>query len=186
MSGRPGAFLDRDGTINVDTHHVSRADDVTLIPGAASAIRRLNEASIPVVVVTNQGGIARGYFTEADYAAVRDRVAQLLHAEGAHVDAVYHCPHYPTVNGVCECRKPGTKHYRLGAEALGLDVTQSLYVGDRITDVEPAGTLGGLGILVPTGATSDADEAAARARFVVAPSLGDAVTLFLSGLARRG
>jgi D-glycero-D-manno-heptose 1,7-bisphosphate phosphatase len=186
MSGRPGAFLDRDGTINVDTHHVSRPEDVRLIPGAAEAIRRLNEADIPVVVVTNQGGIARGYFTEADYAAVRDRVTELLAAKGAHVDAVYHCPHYPSVNGPCECRKPGTRHYRMGAEALGIDVAKSLYVGDRITDVEPAGTLGGLGVLVPTGATSDADESAARARFTVAPTLDDAVSLFLSGVAQRG
>jgi histidinol-phosphate phosphatase family protein len=182
---QPGAFLDRDGTINVDTHHVSRVEDVHLIPGAAAAIRQLNDAGVPVVVVTNQGGIARGYFTEAAYAAVRDRVAALLAAEGAHLDAVYHCPHYPSVSGPCACRKPGTLHYRMGADALGVDLTRSLYVGDRLTDVEPAAALGGMGVLVPTARTSDDDVARARERFVVAPTLGDAVALWLSARSPR-
>lgn len=183
---RPGAFLDRDGTINVDTHHVSRPEDVRLIPGAARAIRALNEAGIPVVVVTNQGGIARGYFTEADYARVRHRVAELLAAEGARLDAVYHCPHYPSVTGPCDCRKPGTLHYRMGADALGLDVTRSLYVGDRITDVTPAAALGGLGILVPTAHTLEADVDRARREHLVRPDLGDAVATFLSTLRTDG
>lgn len=183
---RPGAFLDRDGTINVDTHHVSRPEDVRLIPGVAAAIRRLNVAGVPVVIVTNQGGIARGYFTEADYARVRDRVLALLAAEGAHCEAVYHCPHYPSVTGPCDCRKPGTRNYRLGAEALGLDLARSLFVGDRLTDVQPAAAFGGLGVLVPTDQTQPADIDAARAAHVVAPTLDDAVTLFLTGLARGG
>lgn len=179
---RPGAFLDRDGTINVDTHHVSRPEDVRLIDGAAAAIRTLNAAGIPVIVVTNQGGIARGYFTEADYARVRDRVGQLLAVEGAHIDAVYHCPHYPSESGPCDCRKPGVRNYQLGAAALDVDPARSLFVGDRITDVLPAATLGGLGVLVPASHTLEADIDRARREHVVAPTLGDAVALFLAHL----
>ena len=177
---RPGAFLDRDGTINVDTNHVSRPEDVRLIPGAAQAIRALNTAGVPVIVVTNQGGIARGYFTEADYARVRDRVRDLLAAEGAHLDAVYHCSHYPSVTGPCDCRKPGLRNYQRGAEAMQVDLAQSLYVGDRITDVLPAAAVGGLGVLVPAPHTAAEDIERARREHVVAPTLGDAVTLFLS------
>jgi D-glycero-D-manno-heptose 1,7-bisphosphate phosphatase len=183
---RPGAFLDRDGTINVDTHHVSRPEDVRLITGAAAAIRALNTAGVPVIVVTNQGGIARGYFTEADYARVRERVAELLAAEGAHVDAVYHCPHYPSVTGPCDCRKPGLRNYQRGAEALGVDPAQSLYVGDRLTDVLPAAALGGLGVLVPTAHSAEADVDQARREHVVAPTLGDAVSLFMARLGAAG
>ncbi|MFN8860224.1 MAG: D-glycero-alpha-D-manno-heptose-1,7-bisphosphate 7-phosphatase [Gemmatimonadaceae bacterium] len=178
---RAGAFLDRDGTINVDTHHVSRVEDVHLIAGAAAAIAALNAAGVPVVIVTNQGGIARGYFTEDDYARVRDRVLQLLAAEGARVDAVYHCPHYPSVTGPCDCRKPGLRNYERGAAALVLDLAQSLFVGDRITDVLPAAAVGGTGVLVPSAHTATEDVARAGREHLVAPTLGDAVRGFLSG-----
>lgn len=186
MMPTPAAFLDRDGTINVDTNHVSRVEDVRLIPGAATAIRRLNEAGVPVIVVTNQGGIARGFFTEEDYARVRDRVAALLAAEGAHVTAQYHCPHHPLVTGPCDCRKPGTRHHREAAARFGLDVTRSLYVGDRLTDVEPAGTLAGLGLLVPQPHTTPEDLAAAARSFGVAPDLGTAVARFLAHVGLEG
>lgn len=186
MTPRPAAFLDRDGTINVDTNHVSRVEDVRLIPGAAAAIRRLNDADVPVIVVTNQGGIARGYFTEDDYARVRDRVAELLAAEGARVTAQYHCPHHPLVTGPCECRKPGTRHHREAAARFGLDVARSLYVGDRLTDIEPAAPLAGFGLLVPQPHTTPADLAAATRAFGVAADLGDAVARFLARYGLEG
>jgi D-glycero-D-manno-heptose 1,7-bisphosphate phosphatase len=99
--GRTAVFLDRDGVINDQTAFVNTPDDFRLLPGAAAAIRRLNEAGIPIVVVTNQGGIALGYLTEDDLAAIHARMAELLAAQGAHVDATYYCPHYPrpTISG---------------------------------------------------------------------------------------
>jgi D-glycero-D-manno-heptose 1,7-bisphosphate phosphatase len=90
---RAAVFLDRDGVLNDQTAFVNKPEDFNLIPGAAAAVARLNRAGIPVVVVTNQGGIALGYLTEDDLAAIHERMAKLLAAEGAHVDALYYCPH---------------------------------------------------------------------------------------------
>src|SRR6185312_8378294 len=94
---RPAVFLDRDGTLNVDAGFVRQPADVVLIPGAARAIARLNAAQVPVVIVTNQSGIGRGLMSTADYAAVRDRLTELLREQGAYVDATYECPHDPRV-----------------------------------------------------------------------------------------
>ncbi len=99
-------FLDRDGTIIRDTEYLSRPDDVELLPGAADAIRALNDAAVPVVVVTNQSGIARGYLSVAEYEAVAKRLDELLAARGARIDATYYCPHHPDFGGNCDCRKP--------------------------------------------------------------------------------
>ncbi|HEV2062608.1 MAG TPA: HAD-IIIA family hydrolase, partial [Solirubrobacteraceae bacterium] len=103
----PGAaFLDRDGTINVkppEGEYVEAPEELRLLPGAAAAIARLNAAGLPVIVVTNQRGVALGRMTEADVAAVHDRLREELSRAGAHVDAIYHCPHQ---EGACACRKP--------------------------------------------------------------------------------
>jgi histidinol-phosphate phosphatase family protein len=92
---RAAVFLDRDGVLNDQTGFVNKPDDFELLPGAAAAVRRLNETGIPVVVITNQGGIALGYLTEDDLTAIHERMENLLAAEGAHVDAVFYCPHLP-------------------------------------------------------------------------------------------
>jgi len=177
---RPAIFLDRDGTINVDSGYVSRPEEVVLLEGAAAAIARLNAAQVAVVVVTNQSGIGRGRYTEADYQAVTRRLAELLAAKGAKVDASYHCPHGPEDG--CECRKPGTLLHRRAAAELGLDLARSWFIGDRLRDVEPAAALGGHGILVPRSTTPGADVVAASDRFVVATTLDAAVTRALEGL----
>ncbi|MET0396400.1 MAG: HAD family hydrolase [Longimicrobiaceae bacterium] len=148
----PAVFLDRDGTIIHDAHYLADPDGVRLLPGAAAAIARLNAAGIPVVVVTNQSGIGRGYFGEDDFRAVQARVEALLAAEGARVDAVYHCPHAPDAEPACGCRKPGVELFVRAAEEHGLDPARSWYVGDRVRDVAPAERLGGRGILVRAGA----------------------------------
>src|ERR1043165_7644342 len=109
---RRAAFLDRDGTIIRDTEYLRDPEQLELLPGAAGAIKRLNDAGWPVIVVTNQSGIARGLMTEQDYERVRMRLDRMLAAEGARVDATYHCPHHPEYTARCECRKPGTKMYR--------------------------------------------------------------------------
>lgn len=184
MKGSPAAFLDRDGTLIEDAHYLADPDGVRLLPGAAEAVVALNGAAIPAVVVTNQSGIAQRLITEAQYAATQRRLAELLAAEGARLDAVYHCPHHPSVSGLCECRKPLTGMYRRAASDLDLDLKRSLYVGDRRRDVEPALDLGGLGVLVASPATPPDDVSWARAHAEVAQSLGDAVARFLDFLER--
>lgn len=173
---RGAVFLDRDGTLIVDVEFARSPDQVQLIPGAADAIRRLNEAKWPVIVVTNQSGIARGLLTHEDYAAVRDRLDALLRADAAHIDASYMCPHHPDFTGACECRKPGTLLFRRAAEEHALDPRASWFVGDKLRDVTPARAFGGHGILVPSLDTTEQDIAAARREFSVVDSLDDAVT----------
>ena len=185
MSGRPAAFLDRDGTIIVDVEFIARPEDVQLLPDAAAAIARLNAAAIPVVVITNQSGIARGYFSEAAYERVRDRVAELLAAGGAHIDATYHCPHHPDISGPCECRKPGTLLHRRAAADLGLDLTRSAGIGDRWRDIAPALELGGRGLLVSHASTPPDERERARAEGLLAPSLSAAVDDLLGTYWRR-
>ncbi|HEU5024939.1 MAG: HAD family hydrolase [Gemmatimonadota bacterium] len=181
MTARPAAYLDRDGTIMYDFHYTDQPEDVLLLGGAARAVRRLNEAGVPVIVATNQSGIARGFFTMEDAERVNARLQQLLNAEGAHVDGFYVCPHHPDFTGPCACRKPGTLLFERAAADYGLDVARSVYVGDRFRDVEPGLTLGGTGILVPNDETPEGDIAKARERALVMTTLGDAVAHFLDG-----
>ncbi len=176
---RPAAFLDRDGTIIVDPGYLDDPEQVRLIPDSASAIRRLNEAGWAVVVVTNQSGIARGYFTEADYDAVRAQVDELLSRQGARVDAHYHCPHYPAISA-CECRKPGLQHYLHALGRFGIDPAKSWCVGDRLSDVLPAVRLGAHGLLVRTGEGEASRIEAELAGFASVPDLAAAVTRMLS------
>lgn len=175
MSPRPAAFLDRDGCIIEDSGFVKDPGAVTLVPGAADAIRRLNSAGWPVVVITNQSGIARGLLSEADYHAVARRTDQLLAGEGAWLDATYMCPHWPELSGPCDCRKPGLKHYRDAIAAFDIDPARSLYCGDKLTDLLPARILGGKGLLVRTGEGSDWECQALEAGFEVVPDLVGAV-----------
>ncbi len=147
---RPAAFLDRDGTIVQEAHYLADPDRVVLVPGAVDAIRSLQEAGFAVVVVTNQSGIAKEMYTIDDYHAVAARLRAMLAAEGVAVEATHFCPHHPDVMP-CDCRKPDTGMYEAAAEELDLSVEDSFYVGDKITDVLPAITLGGRGILVRTG-----------------------------------
>ena len=148
------AFLDRDGTINVkapEGEYVESPGDVTLLPGAAAAIARINAAGIPVYVVTNQRGIALGRMTEDDLAAVHDRLSSLLAEEGAHVDAYYHCPHD---KGVCDCRKPGTAMLERAAREHGVELARSFLVGDAESDVEAGRRVGARTVLLGRDAGS--------------------------------
>jgi D-glycero-D-manno-heptose 1,7-bisphosphate phosphatase len=173
---RPAVFLDRDGTIIKDYHFIGKPEQVELLPGVSAAIRRLNDVRWPVVVVTNQSGIARGYFTEADYERVRERMASLLAESGAQLDASYMCPHHPDFGGACECRKPGTLLFRRAADDHGLDLSRSWYIGDKLRDVAPARALGGRGMLVPNDETPESEVQAARNDYLVAGSLDEAAS----------
>jgi histidinol-phosphate phosphatase family protein len=183
VSGQPlptVAFLDRDGTINRDVEYLGDPAQVELLPGAADAIRRLNDSNVPVVIVTNQSGIARGYFTEHDYARVNRRVRDLLHAAGAHVLASYHCPHHPDVGGACECRKPAAGMFRRAAQDHALDMARPAFIGDRWRDVAAALELHGEPIMIAGSRTPDEDVEEARSRGIpIVSSLAQAVDRIL-------
>lgn len=151
MSARAAVFLDRDGTLVEEREYLADPEGVTLVPGALEALRALADANVPVVIVTNQSGIARGLYTEADYHAVAARVQAVLEDAGVPPAATLYCPHHPDFTGPCPCRKPGTGMHREAAAALGLDVSRAYYVGDKASDVRPVLELGGTGILVRTG-----------------------------------
>ena len=175
---RPAVFLDRDGTVIADAHYISDPERVELIPGAADAIRRLKGAGFAVVLVTNQSGIARGLYSQADYLAVAARVERILRAADASVHATYYCPHHPDFSGPCDCRKPGTGMYRQAVVELGLDPAASFYVGDKLTDVLPALALRGKGILVRTGHGVESERGLPPS-FSVADDLSAAADLIL-------
>src|SRR5437762_12894008 len=126
-------FLDRDGTIIEDSGYVHEPGKVKLLPGAAQAIKQLNEHGFLTITVSNQSGIARGLYTVADYHAVQRRLGELLAGHQAHLDASYFCPHHPDVTGPCDCRKPGTKLFEEARAALGIDFTRSFFIGDRLS-----------------------------------------------------
>jgi D-glycero-D-manno-heptose 1,7-bisphosphate phosphatase len=149
--GRAAAFLDRDGTIIEERAYLADPDGVELLPGSLDALRLLARAGYALVVVTNQSGIARGLYTEADFCAVQARLNELAKAAGVRFDAVFHCPHHPDLTGPCDCRKPGLGMYQAAARRLDIDLAASVYVGDRLADVLPALALGGRGFLVRTG-----------------------------------
>lgn len=149
---KPAAFIDRDGTLIYERGDLGHPDGVELIPGAAAAVRRLREAGLVIVLVTNQSGIARGLFTADDFHAVQARMIELLAAEGVALDKVYFCPHHPDVNGPCDCRKPAPGMYRQAQAELGIDLARSFYVGDRWRDVAVTEEVGGMPFLVRTGA----------------------------------
>ncbi|MEX2584444.1 MAG: HAD family hydrolase [Gemmatimonadota bacterium] len=174
---RTAVFLDRDGTIIEDRRYLGDPAGVELLPGAADAIARLNEAGFPVIVVTNQSGIGRGYFGEPEYRAVQARLGELLEKSGARVDASYHCPHAPRASPACCCRKPLPGLFERAAAEHRLDLYRSVYIGDRVRDVLPGVSLGGEGyILRPDGArTGDVPP-----RLHTARSLAEAVDKLLA------
>jgi D-glycero-D-manno-heptose 1,7-bisphosphate phosphatase len=171
-------FFDRDGTIIQDAHYLSRPEQVRLIDGTADAIARINAQMIPVIVVTNQSGIGRGYFTLEDYAAVAARLDELLHEQGAHIDATYFCPHTP--KDKCECRKPGDLLFRRAQQEIpAIDLAQALYLGDRMRDIEAGLAFGGRGVVIPHAETPPAETMRAEELARVAPSLAVALDWYL-------
>jgi histidinol-phosphate phosphatase family protein len=182
---RAAAFLDRDGTIIEDVAYISRPEDVRLIVGAASAIAALNETGIPVIVVSNQSGVGRGYFTYDAYERVQARVEEALRESGARLDATYICPHSPD-DTPCACRKPGTALFLAAVRDHGIDLARSWYVGDRWRDVEPAQTLGGTGRLVPARSTPPAELERARRHGLVRESLLDVAREIIDALTHAG
>lgn len=154
---RRAAFLDRDGVINIDSAYLSRWEDFQFVPGTVAAMRRLHEAGYDLVVVTNQSGIARGYYTEADYQALTRQMREALAAQGVPLAGVYHCPHHPKGPVAayaidCDCRKPAPGMILQAARELALSLPDSLLVGDKGSDIEAARAAGvGHAYLVQSG-----------------------------------
>ena len=153
-------FLDRDGTINEEVGYLKSLDMLKVIPGAGAAIRRLNEAGFKVVIITNQSGVARGYFPESLVHEAHALLAGMLRKDGAVVDGIYYCPHHPTAGGsrhtiACDCRKPATGLLDRAARDLDIDLARSFMVGDKWIDVELGHRAGAASILVRSGFAPD-------------------------------
>ena len=145
---RSGVFIDRDGTLIEDRDYLSDPAGIRLLPGAAQAIARLNAAGMTVIGVTNQSGIARGYFGVEDYHRVASRLDELLAENGARVDAWYYCPHGPETAPACDCRKPLPGMFEKAAREHHLDLARSFFVGDRSRDLVAGIAAGGRGYLI--------------------------------------
>ena len=156
MVSRPAVFIDRDGTLTEEVGYVNHPRRIRLLPRSAEAIRRLNSAGVPAVLVTNQAGVARGYFSAETLRLVTDEMIRQLKDAGARLDGVYVCVHHPT-EGVppyrldCDCRKPKPGMLTRAARELRLDLAASTVVGDKASDLESGRAVGARGVLVLTG-----------------------------------
>lgn len=156
MVSRPAAFIDRDGTLTEEVGYVNHPKRLQLLPRAAEAIKRLNAAGVAAVVVTNQAGVARGYFSPEVLQATNTALAEQLKQADAHLDGLYVCPHHPTegeppFRAQCECRKPKPGLLLRAAAELGLDLGVSTVIGDKASDLAPARAVGARSVLVLTG-----------------------------------
>ncbi|MEI6127918.1 MAG: HAD family hydrolase [Pseudomonadota bacterium] len=155
---RTAVFLDRDGTLNVEKGYIRDVNEIVLIPGAARAVRMLNDAGILALLTTNQTGAARGFYTIEHIHTLNSRVRELLHNEaGAYLDAIYYCPHYDKgiaaeYTMACDCRKPAPGMiFKALKDFPAIDIQASFVVGDKATDITFARNAGCRGILVRTG-----------------------------------
>ena len=155
-SMRPAIFFDRDGTLNEEVGYAGRPEEFHIFPWAAAAVRRVNQAGWAAVLITNQAGVAKGLYPEANVDLLHRLLAEHLAHAGARLDGVYYCPHHPlgTVagyGGPCDCRKPAPGMLRQAAAELHLDLPASWVIGDRVHDIGAAHAVGGRGVLVRTG-----------------------------------
>ena len=156
LNRSPAVFFDRDGTLIVDKDYLADPDGVEFEPGAAASLKLARARGYKIIVVSNQSGAARGYFTLEDVERVNARMLEMLAAEGVEVDALYYCPHHPQgkvdeFTFACDCRKPGAGMAEEAARAFKLDLRRSFMIGDTAADMNFAGVNGMTGLLVRTG-----------------------------------
>jgi D,D-heptose 1,7-bisphosphate phosphatase len=152
---KPAAvFLDRDGTLNHDPGYLGDAEAFRFLPGAINALKRLKDAGYLIFVVSNQSGIARGFFGVEELRRIHDRMTAGLREGGVTLDGIYYCPHHPDAQ--CACRKPSPRMVLDAAESYSVDLGRSYFIGDRISDVETGNNAGCRTILVLTGAGNEA------------------------------
>jgi D-glycero-D-manno-heptose 1,7-bisphosphate phosphatase len=153
---RPAIFLDRDGTVTEEVGYINHIDRAQMYAWAPEAVRMLKSTGFPVIIVTNQSGVGRGYFTEELVARVHRKIQEELAMEGTKLDAFYYCPHHP--NAVieayrqnCDCRKPSTGMADEAAERFGIDLKASYMVGDTYRDMQMGFNMGARTVLLMTG-----------------------------------
>ena len=187
-TSRPAVFLDRDGVLIEDYDYVGTVERVRVIPGAAAAVRRLNDAGLPVVVVTNQAGVARGYYPESAVAVVHEYLSGVLFAEaGARIDHYDYSPYHPTegqgeYRRESDCRKPQPGMLVRSAAKLGLDLVRSWMVGDKRSDLQAGAAAGCRTILVRTGYGATASVTApdeSMKLIAIVPTVAEAVDVIL-------
>ena len=179
-------FLDRDGTINVEKGYLHRPEDLILLPGTAKAIARLNQHGYKTVVVTNQAGVARGYYTEEDVRILHESLNERLKAEGAHIDLFFYCPHHPE-HGIgkykreCSCRKPASGMLAMAEQYFAVDKKHSYMIGDNAGDMGAGKNYGVKTILVGTGYGQEIRKAGKTPYDYFAETLQDAAELVING-----
>ncbi|MBE9547677.1 MAG: D-glycero-beta-D-manno-heptose 1,7-bisphosphate 7-phosphatase [Proteobacteria bacterium] len=156
MKKNTAVFLDRDGTINEEVEYLSSLEELNIYPNSFEAIRLINESEMLAVVITNQSGVARGYFDDDFVRTVHSRINEILQEKGGYIDRFYYCPHHPTEGKgrylrSCDCRKPEPGMLIRASEELDIDLARSYMVGDAAKDIELAERVGAKGILVKTG-----------------------------------
>lgn len=156
MKKNAAVFLDRDGTINEEVGYLGDLEKLNIYPNSFKAIRLINKSGMKAVVITNQAGVAKGYFSEDFVNFIHSRINETLQKKGAHIDRFYYCPHHPTEGKgdylkSCDCRKPKTGMLIKASEELGIDLSRSYMVGDTKKDIELANNGKVKGILVRTG-----------------------------------
>lgn len=140
-------FIDRDGTINVDVHYLSDPDKFELYPGVCEGIKRLKANGFKIIIVTNQSGIGRGYFSERQLSDVHERMKTEFRKFGVELDGIYYCPHHPDDN--CNCRKPNTGLFEKAIKEHNVDAGKSYVLGDKILDVAAGKKIGARTVLIP-------------------------------------
>ncbi len=153
---RPAIFLDRDGTVTDEVGYINHISRARIYPFAAEAVRMLKSTGLPVIIVTNQSGVGRGYFTEEIVGQVHRMVQDTLQAAGTGIDAYYYCPHHPDAavekyRRECRCRKPGTGMPEEAAEQFGIDLSRSYMVGDTYRDMKMGFAIGARTVMLMTG-----------------------------------
>jgi D-glycero-D-manno-heptose 1,7-bisphosphate phosphatase len=146
QTGSPAIFLDRDGTVIADRGYLADPDDIELLADAADGLRQMSQLGWPLVIVTNQSGISRGYFSNEILACINRRLNNLLLSRGIHLSGIYVCPHLPADR--CRCRKPQPGLAHAAASDLGIELAQSFVIGDKLSDIGLAESIGATGILI--------------------------------------
>ena len=188
MKLKKAVFLDRDGTINEESEYLYRIEDCRFLPGVREAVKRLNSAGYLVVVVTNQSGIARGYYSESDLEKLHQYMEKEFAVSGARIDGWYYCPHHPNFpaeKAACDCRKPLPGMLQAASGELGIDLSSSWMIGDKSVDAEAGIAAGCRSILVRTGYGA-AESAVAPAGAIIVDDLAAAVDVILKNTWKPG